>query len=104
MPVSMPPVDEARTVFRDLGYTVDGDGHELRAQRKWRTVHVTAVEDVDRCTLADGGDPTDGYRCFVTYREHATELLDRLESLELPFDWALIGVDGDDYDVVRPTS
>jgi hypothetical protein len=102
----MPPVEEARSVFRRLGYTVDGDGAELRAERKWRTVYVTAL-DADAATSprelrADGGRTDYRLRCFVTWKEAAGDLRDRLTRLDPGYEWAIIGVDsgGDDYEVV----
>lgn len=105
-PVTIPPVERARSIFSDLGYTVSGEGTELRAERKWRTVHVTAL-DADSATderaLADGGTDERNLRCYVTYREITGELRDRLDRADPPFEWAIIGVDtdGDDYDVVH---
>lgn len=108
-PVTIPPVEAAKSIFTRLGYTVSGDGTELRAERKWRTVHVTALdaEDVtdETPTLADGGDDERDLRCFVTYRDVTGDLHDRLDSADPPFEWAIIGVDdgadADEYDVVR---
>lgn len=107
-PVTIPPVEAARSIFTRLGYTVSGDGTELRAERKWRTVHVTAL-DADDATeeapaIADGGDDERDLRCFVTYREVTGDLRDRLAHADPPFEWAIIGVDeaeDDEYDVVH---
>lgn len=104
-PVTMPPVEEARNVFRRLGYSVDGDGVDLRAERKWRTVHVTAL-DADEASSppelrADGGTTDYRLRCFVTWMEAAGDLSDRLAGLDPDYEWAVIGVDGDDYEVVE---
>ena len=106
-PVTMPPVEEARAIFRRLGYDVSGDGPELLAQRKWRTVRVTATAEAtetDR-VLADGGAPENDYRlqCFVTWAERTGELARRLRRTAPDFEWAVIGVepDTDDYEVVR---
>jgi hypothetical protein len=100
----MPPVEEARSLFRRLGYSVDSDGADLRAERKWRTVHVTAL-DADEASSprrlrADGGQPEYRHRCFVTWMEAAGDLRDRLSRLEPGYDWAVVGVDGDEYEVV----
>jgi hypothetical protein len=102
----MPPVEEARTIFRRLGYSVDGDGVELRAERKWRTVHVTAL-DADEASSprqlrADGGRTEYRLRCFVTWMAAAGDLRDRLSTLDPNYEWAVIGVDdeGGDYEVV----
>jgi hypothetical protein len=103
----MPPVEEAKTVFSRLGYTVSGNGTELVAERKWRTVQVTAM-DADEASsptrvLADGGQTEGGsLRCFVTWKDYTGELRDELRRASPSYEWAIIGVDGsDDYDVVR---
>lgn len=109
-PVSMPPSEEARSIFSRLGYTVSGDGPEFVAERKWRTVQVTVL-DADsnlrgRCVRADGGE-TRQYplRCFVTWKEAAGDLRGQLTDADPAYEWAVIGVDGRDsekYDVVLP--
>jgi hypothetical protein len=102
----MPPVEEARRVFRRLGYTVDGDGVDLRAERKWRTVHVTALDAAEAASprelRADGGRTDYRFRCFVTWKEAAGDLRDRLQRLDPGYEWAIIGVDddGEGYEVV----
>jgi hypothetical protein len=101
----MPPVEEARAIFRRLGYEVSGNGPELLAERKWRTVRVTALGgDADR-VVADGGTVhEEGYRfqCFVTWTDRTGELVDHLRSAAPDCEWAVIGVtdDSDEYDVV----
>jgi hypothetical protein len=91
--------ERARTIFSDLGYDVAGDGRTFRAERKWRTVSVTAMPEPER--PPDSGD----LRCFVTWAEHLTALERRLEAAAPDYEWALVGVDGDDYVVQRcPTS
>jgi hypothetical protein len=102
----MPPVEEAKTIFSRLGYVVSGEGTELRAERKWRTVHVTAVDGdtatSGRCPIADGGHTEEHLRCFVTWEESATALRDSLRRLRPGYEWAIIGVgDAGDYEVVR---
>ena len=105
-PVTMPPVEEARAIFRRLGYEVSGNGPELLAERKWRTVRVIATpSDTDRL-LADGGTARDGdyrFQCFVTWAEETRELADRLRRVSTHTEWAVIGVerDSDDYEVVH---
>jgi len=104
-PASIPPTTEARDVFRELGYTVSEDGREFVAERKWRRVLVTVLclddDDLDPY-LADGGD-TPRLRCFVTWRENAGDLRDRLVSKKPPYDWAVIGIedDGTDFAVME---
>lgn len=114
-PVSMPPAEEARSIFSRLGYTVSGDGSNFVAERKWRSVQVTALDtetvELRRRAIADGGSQAadadghdDGYglRCFVTWKEATGNLTDGLKSADTPFEWAVIGVDdGGDYDVVH---
>ncbi|SDZ85574.1 hypothetical protein SAMN04488065_0807 [Haloplanus vescus] len=103
-PVTMPPVEAAQDVFRRLGYSVERDGVDLRAERKWRTVHVTAL-DADEASSpdklrADGGTTEYRLRCFVTWMEAAGDLRDRLARTNPDYEWAVIGVEDDDYEVV----
>lgn len=100
-PVTMPPVEEARSIFQELGYTVSGQGTDLLAERKWRTVHVTATTTNGERALADGGRTDHKLRCFVTWTEYAGELRNRLAGMETPYEWAVIGVGEDSsYEVV----
>ncbi|WP_128475835.1 DUF7116 family protein [Halorussus pelagicus] len=95
--VSTPPIDQARTIFSNLGYTVSGDdGDEFRAERKWRVVRVTTLTDAETT-------PNDGeLRCFVTWNEHASELRQRLRRADTEYEWAIIGVrESGDYEVHR---
>ena len=110
-PVSMPPSEDARAIFRRLGYSVSGDGPEFVAERKWRTVRVTAVSDGDdlhsRRALADGGDPTPEYRfrCFVAPKSATGNVRTRLERVDPTYEWAVIGVDdAGEYDVHLPSA
>lgn len=97
--VNTPPIDQARTIFDDLGYTVSGDGEEFRAERKWRVVRVTAMADSDE--TPDHGD----LRCFVTWEEHASDLRRRLRRTDPEYEWAIIGVrEGGDYEVLDAPS
>ena len=97
--VSTPPTDQARTIFTDLGYTVSGDGDEFRAERKWRVVRVTALADSDE--TPDDGD----LRCFVTWKESASELRQKLRRTDPEYEWAIIGVrEGGDYEVLHAPS
>lgn len=79
--------EKAETVFTDLGYVVDRDGREIRAQRKWRSVQVTPVDTPTEAPAS--GD----LRCFVTWEDRADELRDRLASCEPDYEWAVIGVE-----------
>jgi hypothetical protein len=80
---------QARTIFSDLGYTVESAGAELRAERKWRTVHVTPMPEPRE-------PPTSGeFRCFVTRRENVEAVRRRVTAGGGTYEWAVIGV-GDD--------
>jgi hypothetical protein len=83
----------ARSIFDDLGYTVVGEGAQFRAERDWKVVQVTATEEA-----ADPDD--DGLHCYVTPRDRAGDLQRRLDGADSE-EWALIAVDGDEYEVVR---
>lgn len=89
--------EEARSIFTDLGYDVTEEGEELRAERKWRTVHVTTADPDE--AAAHGG-----LRCFVARDDRADDVRDRLRSLEPDYDWAVIRVDGDGYSVLHPSA
>jgi hypothetical protein len=103
--VDMPPVRQAVDVFKRLGYSVSDENREFQARRKWRTVRVTVLDSDEatatRRALTDGGRTEDAsFRCFVTWKEYAGAIRDRLESADLGADWAVIGVDdAGDYDV-----
>jgi hypothetical protein len=108
-PVSMPLSEDARAIFSRLGYSISGDGSDFVAERKWRTVRVTALSDGEdlngRRALADGGEPSDTYRfrCFVAPKSETGDVQNRLASVDPAYEWAVIGV-GDDgeYDVHLP--
>lgn len=93
--VSTPPVDEARSIFSDLGYSVVGDGTEFSAERKWRSVTVHAVTEPDE-TPNSGG-----LRCFVTWHDDANAVRRHLQRLDPEYEWAVIGVEDDDYEVLH---
>lgn len=94
-PVNTELESRARSIFSQLGYTVVGDGPEFRAERDWKVVRVTA-------TGADAEVPDAGsLRCFVTASEHAPELRRELTRSDPDYEWAIIGVDDDDYEVER---
>jgi hypothetical protein len=95
-PVSTTLDEQARSIFSDLGYTVSGDGPEFRAEREWKSVHVTVTEEPDE-TPESGG-----LRCFVTSEEQAPGLRRRLKRADPESEWAIISVEDDDeYEVVR---
>jgi hypothetical protein len=89
----------AREIFQELGYTVSTEGRSLRAERKWRVVHVTPTTDATEV-------PAEGdFRCFVTDSDRTDRLERRLASRELPYEWAVIGVsDRGDYEVATATT
>lgn len=94
--VSTLPVEQARSIFSNLGYTVSGEGSEFRAEREWKVVHVSVIDEPEET-------PNSGaLRCFVTYDEAAESLERQLTRLQLDYEWAIISVgDDSEYDVVR---
>jgi hypothetical protein len=87
---------EAESIFTDLGYTVSGDGGEIRAERKWRVVQVTPMPEPE--------DPpsTGEMRCFVTYEDRLAQVEQTLLREDPDYEWAIIGVAEDsDYVVSR---
>ncbi|MBX0294396.1 DUF7116 family protein [Haloarcula nitratireducens] len=89
--------ERAQSIFDDIGYTVSRTESGLRAEHKWRDVHVTVVEDSE--TLPETGE----LRCFVTWAADAPDLRRRLGGMDVAYDWAVIGVREDGgYDVVHP--
>lgn len=95
--VSTSLLDEARTIFTDLGYEVSGDGEELRAERKWRVVHVTAAEPDEAATHGR-------LRCFVAREERAPDVLEELRTSEQDYDWAVISVSEDGHEILHPSA
>lgn len=94
--VDTPLVERARSIFSELGYAVSVEGSGLRAERKWRVVHVTTAETPD--VEPDGGE----LQCVVTRPDAVAEVRRRLGSRDPDCEWALIAVDDDgDYEVVR---
>lgn len=82
---------EAESIFTDLGYEVAVNGSELRAKRKWRVVDVTPMDEPDE-------PPTSGgLRCFVTWSDRIEALERRLNDADPDYDWAIIGVEDEDY-------
>ena len=107
-PVTIPPTEAARTVFRRLGYAISDEGNEFVAERKWRRVRVTplCVDDAtDPASALEGDDDGFRLRCFVTWMECTGELREYLRSAKPPYDWAIIGIEDDDdetFEVVHP--
>lgn len=95
-PVNMRLVEQARSIFAELGYTVEGNGPDFRAERAWKVVHVNAVSDVEQLPRCSGQ-----FHCFVTEPGDVDDLEDRLESLDPGYEWAIIAADGEDYQVER---
>ncbi len=89
--------DEAESIFRGLGYDIERGVDGLHATRKWRTVHVTTGEPTNE-------EPAAGLRCFVARADRADDLCDELCEGEYPYDWAVIGVHDDGYDVLHPSA
>lgn len=95
--VSTPLLEEARSIFTELGYAVSMDGTELRAERKWRVVYVTAAAPDD---VPERGK----LRCFVTREERAPELRSELLEYAPDYDWAVMALDDTgDYRIHHPT-
>ena len=108
-PVTIPPTEEARTVFRRLGYAISEEGSEFVAERKWRRVRVTplSADDAEAAAETLGEESDDGLRlrCFVTWMQNTGELREYLRSAKPPYDWAIIGIEEDDdeaFEVVHP--
>lgn len=92
-------VEQARSIFADLGYTVEGTGPAFRAERAWKVVHVNTVLESETLPSANGG--TGQFHCFVAHPDDADDLEARLERAEPSYEWAIIVVDGEDYQVER---
>lgn len=99
--VTAPPIEEAQSIFDELGYNVIGDGRSFRATRDWKEVQVTALGTAEPTTVTPPEQDGDSLRCFVAWREHCGELASRLTAA-LSGEWALIAVDEDgDYQVLH---
>ena len=88
--------EQARSIFTDLGYVIDGDGPEFRAERAWKVVHVSTTAQVDTAS-----SPAGEFRCFVSEPDSVDDLERRLERQNPDYEWAIIATDGDDYQVER---
>jgi hypothetical protein len=84
---------EAESIFTDLGYTVTAEGGEFRAERKWRVVQVTPMAEPE--TPPSAGE----LRCFVTWEGRVDRLERRLARENPDYEWAVIGVSEDGYEV-----
>ncbi len=95
--ISTTLLDEAQSIFSDLGYTVSAAGAELRAERKWRVVYVTTSDPGE---TPDRGD----LRCFVTREDRAASLCEELLTRAPEYDWAVMGLtDSGAYQVHHPS-
>jgi hypothetical protein len=98
MAVASTSLDErARTIFTDLGYEVSPDRGEFRAERKWRTVYVTTADPAEAPSYGS-------LRCFVAPLEEAESLREDLLSRTPDYDWAVVGVEEEDYTVLHPSA
>ena len=95
-PVNMRLVEQARSIFAELGYTVEGTGPEFRAERAWKVVHVNTVLETDSLPASSGD-----FHCFVAQPGDADDLETRLERVDPDYEWAIIVVDGEEYQVER---
>ncbi len=95
-PVNMRLVEQARSIFAELGYTVEGNGPEFRAERAWKVVYVNTVSDTREIPSGSGE-----FRCFVAQPEDADGLERRLRETDPDYEWAVIVVDGEEYQVER---
>ncbi len=95
-PVNMRLVEQARSIFAELGYTVEGTGPEFRAERAWKVVHVNPVSDARELPSSTGE-----FQCFVAQPDDADDLERRLRSRNPDYEWAIIVVDGEEYQVER---
>lgn len=87
--------ERARSIFDNLGYTVVGEGSEFKAKRDWKVVDVTATD-----TLSE--PPTAGsLRCFVIPDALVADLRRRLRRIDPDYEWAIIAIDGEEYQVAR---
>ncbi|MFB6112446.1 MAG: hypothetical protein ABEJ35_07945 [Halobacteriaceae archaeon] len=99
VPASAAPTQEARAIFDDLGYSVDGDGQTFRARRAWKEVIVTVLDKPDPNRVTACGE--EALCCFVAWKEHSREAASRLAEA-VAGDWALIAVSEDGgYEVAR---
>lgn len=105
-PVTIPPIEEAKSVFRRLGYAIEDNGYEFVAERKWRRVQVTPLcaDDAKAPENVLENESGDGprLRCFVTWMPCTGELREYLRTTKPPYDWAIIGIEDDDFEVVHP--
>lgn len=96
-PVNMRLVEQARSIFAELGYTVEGSGPAFRAERAWKVVHVNTV--FEKAELPSSS--AEQFHCFVAEPGDAADLENQLRSTNPSYEWAIIVVDGDDYQVER---
>ena len=86
---------KAESIFTDLGYEVTPEGSEIQARRKWRVVQVTPMAEPSE-------PPSSGnLRCFVTHGEYVQRVEEKLDESDPGYEWAIIGVEDDGYEVSR---
>lgn len=95
-PVNIRLVEHARSIFADLGYTVEGTGPDFRAERDWKVVHVNTTYEPE--TIPSGSGQ---FHCFVAEPDEVTDLETMLMRVDPDYEWAIIVVDGDEYQVER---
>ncbi|UPM42770.1 DUF7116 family protein [Halocatena salina] len=94
--ISTPLLEEARSIFSDLGYTVSTAGTELRAERKWRVVYVTTSDPDDTPNRGD-------LRCFVAPEDRAASLCEELLARAPDYEWAVMELaDSGGYRIHHP--
>ena len=90
---------KAESIFTNLGYAVTPHGQEMRAERKWRVVRITLIEEPGLTGVDEIPTPSreDAYRCFITYETHVEALERHLVRTDPDYEWAIIGVTDTDY-------
>ena len=95
-PVNMRLVEQARSIFAELGYSVEGNGPTFRAEREWKVVNVNTVLET-----AELSDESGQFHCYVAQPADVDDLETELRRRSPEYEWAIIVVDGDDYQVER---
>lgn len=88
--------EAAESIFNELGYVVREGGDGIRAERKWRVVDVMTM--TEPTNIPASGE----FRCFVTWADNVEALESDIERQNPSYEWAIIGITGeDDYVVSR---
>lgn len=90
-------IDRARTIFTELGYSIDGSDTEFTATREWKAVQVVATEDDVDVRSAD-----EPYKCFIVDQGNIDALEHEIRRRDPEYEWAIIGITEDGYDVATP--